>query len=62
MTHSVIGATVVATGVRVKMRGEGDLIDLMAQALAIERRGWRSTHAAGRSGPGDGPSERGAGR
>jgi AcrR family transcriptional regulator len=44
VTHSVIGATFAATAVWVKTAGESDLIDLMDQALAIERRGWSSPH------------------
>lgn len=46
VTHSVIGAAFTATSVWVKSRGESDLIDLIDQALAIERRGWSSPQPA----------------
>jgi AcrR family transcriptional regulator len=52
VTHSVIGATFAATAVWVKTAGESDLIDLMDQALAIERRGWSSPHVVADSASG----------
>jgi AcrR family transcriptional regulator len=59
VTHSVIGATVAATAVWVKTRGASDLVDLMDQALAIERQGWSSPRPASPSDAGRG--ELGAG-
>jgi AcrR family transcriptional regulator len=47
VTHSVIGAAEAATGVWVRTRGERDLLDLLDEALAMERRGWSSPNAAG---------------
>jgi len=60
VTHSVIGAA-AATSVWVRTRGERDLVDLIDEALTMERRGWGSPQATPGIAAGAGRGEQDAG-